>query len=365
MVLVSGRDEPLHIRLKSFTYEQADQLSRDLRSFLQQKSVRLEVDSEEDIDRAGRRAMPIEENTLYRVLRTLWFSVVKPIFDILEYSCPPADRPRIWWCPTGPLVFIPIHAAGVYGSEEDPGFSVSDFVISSYTPTVSVLLDKLQEASEEKPTHSSVLLVSQPAMPGCRPIPGVQAETEALNAMIGKRGIKPRVLENEAGTIDRVKKEMGAHGWVHFACHGVQNIGEPLSSGFRLHDGLLQLRDIMPLRLANTEHAFLSACQTSTGDEKLSDEAVHLAAGMLAAGYRGVVATMWSIQDQYGPEIASDFYSHLLESGKFTAGEGRDRQLDGSGAARALDFSTQKMRGKLGDEERALLAWLPYVHFGA
>lgn len=37
-----------------------------------------------------------------------------------------------------------------------------------------------------------------------------------------------------------------------------------------------------------------------TGDEKLSDEVVHLAAGISAAGYRGVVATMWSISDVYG-----------------------------------------------------------------
>ena len=43
--------------------------------------------------------------------------------------------------------------------------------------------------------------------------------------------------------------------------------------------------------------ALLSACQTSAGDEKLSEEVIHLAAGMLAAGYRGAVATMWSIRD--------------------------------------------------------------------
>ena len=25
-----------------------------------------------------------------------------------------AKPPRIWWCPTGPLAFLPIHAAGIY-----------------------------------------------------------------------------------------------------------------------------------------------------------------------------------------------------------------------------------------------------------
>ena len=53
--------------------------------------------------------------------------------------------------------------------------------------------------------------------------------------------------------------------------------------------------------------AFLSACQKSTGDGRLSEEAVHLAAGMLAAGYRGVIATMWLIRDRYASEFAKVF----------------------------------------------------------
>ncbi|KAF8122601.1 hypothetical protein EV363DRAFT_1182291 [Boletus edulis] len=42
---------------------------------------------------------------------------------------------------------------------------------------------------------------------------------------------------------------------------------------------------------------FLSACQTVTGVEDLTDEAVHIAAGMLFAGYGGVVGKMWSISE--------------------------------------------------------------------
>jgi CHAT domain-containing protein len=39
--------------------------------------------------------------------------------------------------------------------------------------------------------------------------------------------------------------------------------------------------------------AFLSACETAKGDEKSPDEAMHLAATMIFAGFRGVIATMW------------------------------------------------------------------------
>src|ERR1700683_2453590 len=46
--------------------------------------------------------------------------------------------PRVWWCPTGALIDLPIHAAGIY----DPLHSVCvcDYVISSYAPMLSTLL---------------------------------------------------------------------------------------------------------------------------------------------------------------------------------------------------------------------------------
>lgn len=48
-------------------------------------------------------------------------------------------------------------------------------------------------------------------------------------------------------------------------------------------------------RSSGSSFAFLSACQMATGDEQLTEESVHVAAGMLLAGYGSIVATMWSI----------------------------------------------------------------------
>lgn len=57
----------------------------------------------------------------------------------------------------------------------------------------------------------------------------------------------------------------------------------------------------------------LSACQTATGDAKLPEEAVHLAAGMLAIGFQSVVGTMWSLGDADAPVVADAFYESLLK----------------------------------------------------
>jgi len=167
-------------------------------------------------------------------------------------------------------------------------------------------------------------------------------------------------LEGVSASVSRVKLEMESHRSIHFACHATQDLENPLKSGFYLQDGRLELVDIMKLKFAVRDLAFLSASQTSTGTEKLSEEAVHLAAGMLAAGYRSVVATMWSIKDRHGPVVAEGFYKYLMEK-EMTSGESRP---DSSNAAHALHHAIQGIREILGDSEQSLLTWIPYVHFG-
>jgi CHAT domain-containing protein len=139
--------------------------------------------------------------------------------------------------------------------------------------------------------------------------------------------------------------------WLHLACHGIQKPENPTKSALILEDGHLTLEEIIKLNLPNAEFAFLSACQTTTGDEKLSEEAVHIAGGMLLAGYRGVVATMWSIQDDLAPEVADEFYAHIIQDGQ---------RPDRRKAAEALHVSVQKLRKK----NVPLIEWVPFVHLG-
>jgi CHAT domain-containing protein len=112
----------------------------------------------------------------------------------------------------------------------------------------------------------------------------------------------------------------------------------------------------MKKNLRNADFAFLSACQTSKGDEKIPEEVVHLASGMLAAGYRSVVGTMWSVFDKHCPDIAlEDFYMNLLE-------DTEEPKIDGSRAARALHAATQQLQEKVFDTPYSFLAWVPYTH---
>jgi CHAT domain-containing protein len=160
------------------------------------------------------------------------------------------------------------------------------------------------------------------------------------------------ILEGKEGTKGQVTQGMESCNWLHLACHGIQRPDEPTKSALILQDGHLTLEEIIRLNLPKAEFAFLSACQTTTGDEKLSEEAVHLAGGMLLAGYRGVVATMWSIRDDLAPDVTDEFYGHIIKDGE---------RPDSRKTAEALHMSVQKLRKK---DDVKLIDWIPFVHLG-
>ena len=131
-----------------------------------------------------------------------------------------------------------------------------------------------------------MLLISQPSTPGLTELPETRRETRTLISMMKRQHVESLLLEDDAATIGRVTGEMKTYDWVHFACHAIQDREHSLASGIHLHDGRLELLEMMKSQISNADHAFMSACETSTGDKTLSDEAVHTAAGFLATGPR-------------------------------------------------------------------------------
>ena len=258
--------------------------------------------------------------------------------------------PHVTWCLTGPLTFVPIHAAGHYDAKDQP--KIFDYVVSSYTPTLTALL------SAKRPfAHGGgvprLLAVSQPATPRQRWLPGTVREVNAIQAIQASTGhlLITRLNDREA-TVAAVLQAMKECNWIHLACHGVQDTTSATDSAFVLVDGKLTLKEIMKQSFSHTELAVLSACQTAKGDKNLGDEAVHLAAGMLMAGYRSIVASMWSIRDDDGPIIAEQFYEYLVEE---TGG-------DSGRAAYALHDAVAHLRDVRGENNFA--SWVPFIHLG-
>lgn len=221
-----------------------------------------------------------------------------------------------------------------------------NLVASSYTPSITTLLNAHRAAA--RPANPQVLVVSQPSTPRQYPLPATLDEAKQAIDVLGTQRIT--WLNDSAATKSAVLDAIGTHSWVHLACHAVQ-AKDPMQSAFYLHDGPLTLAEIMQNSFTHTDLAILSACQTAAGDETLTDEVVHLAAGMLGAGFRGTVATLWSILDADAPVVMKELYEHLAMRG-----------LKTEDAANALHLAVTRLRNEVG--ERAFLRWIPFVHFG-
>ncbi|CUA68680.1 Nesprin-1 [Rhizoctonia solani] len=285
---------------------------------------------------------------LASMLATLWHDVVKPILDVLVHTdhVPTENLPHITWCPTGAMSFLPLHAAGDY---DQPHSRVFDYVISSYTPTLAALLTS---TPSKLCSDSRVLAIGQGVTPGHQALPGAAKELGYVRSHVESKFGYTQLLDTQA-TPSTVLDAMETHDWVHLACHAHQNVTDPTKSGFFLHGGTLDLASINRRTFKKKGLAFLSACQTATGDEKLPDEAVHLASGMLMAGYSSVIATMWSVDDRDAPFVANEVYNELMVDGKLGNGE----------AGRALHNAVAGLRERVG--EKAFGRWVPYIHFGS
>ena len=243
----------------------------------------------------------------------------------------------MWWCPSGPFTFLPIHAA-----------ASNSLFIQSYTLT----LDALIEARTPKATISdsiSLAAIGITDIPG-KPYLKLRSVTEELSSI--KQVIaSANILSDAEATVSNVLKTMGNHEWLHIACHGEQDISKPLNSCLNLYDGNLNLNQILAKDLPRAQFAFLSACQTAMGSSDLPNESLHLAGGFIVAGCQATIGTLWNMEDSDGPKVAELVYRNIMDNRKV---------LDVHATAEALHSAVQSLKDSGAPFER----WIPFIHMG-
>jgi CHAT domain-containing protein len=195
-----------------------------------------------------------------------------------------------------------------------------------------------------------MVTVAQPNGPNGLYCPRMVEEVERIDhvgagaAIIG--------LVGRDATVKHVLAEMKEAHWAHFACPDSRKADSMMKSGLFLHDGELTLSDIIMVSFPHAEFAFISTNEMAKGDPTLPEESVHLAAGMLVAGYRGVIGTIcqWAIRDEEIPQIVENIYRRMFRDGKPNRKE----------AARALHEVTKGMR----ESGASLQSWVPLIHIG-
>jgi len=231
--------------------------------------------------------------------------------------------------------------------------SVMDLVISSYTPTVQALTRARALARTPRvtqpPPDSRMLVVAMPTTPGQAPLPNVLRERDQLAAHFADG--RCTLLEGAAARREAVRRALGEHRWVHFSCHGTQDLGAPSRGGVLLEDGLLTVADISGDRYEEGEFAFLSACRTAVGGAAVVDEAITTVAALQYAGWQHVIGTLWAVWDSAAADITAGFYAR-----QFTGADLRPAE-----AAACLHHAVRELRAA---HWRTPSVWAPFVHTG-
>lgn len=189
------------------------------------------------------------------------------------------------------FAFLPLHAAGKY--DGDNPICCSDFVVSSYTPTLATLRNARSSAIDLKTTDAQLLLASAANVAGYMPLPATKKEIWAIRNVVPSQHIILPAADGNDTTLESALQHFPDASMVHLACHGTQDANDALQSGFMFDGGRLTLSQLTDMQLPRAQFAFLSACETAKGDKNQPDQTVHLAAAMMFVGFKSVVGTMW------------------------------------------------------------------------
>ncbi|MFJ7586650.1 CHAT domain-containing protein [Streptomyces sp. NPDC097617] len=305
------------------------------------------------------------ESELGAVTGWLWDEIAGPVLDALGHTGPPvagAPLPRLWWCPTGLLNLLPLHAAGHHGEASDgPPRTVLDRVVSSYTPTVRALLTTRTRPASAVPAGNSAgdgrMLFVAPEPVGLPPLPSIAADRETLAGCFGARLTR---LEGADATSEAVLAELERHPWAHFSSHAGQDMNDPGLGTIALREDGLTVYDLAQ-RSYSGEFAFLSACQTAVGGIDLIDEAITLASALHVAGFRHVIGTLWSVHDGAAADITRDFYANGATPDGEPVPAAGPADFDPADAARRLHRAVRAMRDR---DRSTLTTWVHFVHIG-
>ena len=136
--------------------------------------------------------------------------------------------------------------------------------------------------------------------------PAIEQEARHVASLLPRTQLH---LGQEA-TERRLRQIAGDARVLHIATHGFFRRDNPLFSAIRLGDGFLSLFDLYRLEL-KADLVTLSGCSTGLSAVVGGDELLGLTRGLLHAGARAVLLSLWDVQDESTAEYMTAFYGGL------------------------------------------------------
>ena len=129
----------------------------------------------------------------------------------------------------------------------------------------------------------------------------------------------PQLLVGASATEEALRKQGRDSRLIHIATHGYFRRDSPMFSGIRLSGSYLNLYDLYRMNLP-VDLLTISGCATGMNAVEEGDELLGLTRGLLYAGARSLLLSLWDVSDRSASDLMRSFYSRLqTEPGKAAA----------------------------------------------
>ncbi len=265
----------------------------------------------------------------YRLLaRELYRVLIAPLQDRM------ADAELLVICPDGPLNVLPFALL-----EDQRGVPLLERYPIAVVPSLALLKRLRDTKSEEREgallvglqqfnnrvwvpsSYASQLDASSVAelLPQYQlsDLRQTKSEVERIASLFGN---KATVLINENASESKVNSALRGRRYLHFATHGLIDSHNPFESALVLsapgpdsrEDGFLEASEILENpAFSGAELVTLSACESGLGLVQGGEGVLGLTWAFLAAGNRGVVSSLWSVNDTATAELMVGLYREL------------------------------------------------------
>lgn len=174
-----------------------------------------------------------------------------------------------------------------------------------YGYSLGVLLSQ-QELSN--PKHSSMLAIAPGFAKGQRglaPLRNSKSEIEQF------KGIRKAAFFDQKASWQLFAEKAPSYGILHLATHASADSVHN-TAGIEFYERRAFLSDIYALPL-HADLVCLSACESGLGEWKQGEGVMSLARAFAYAGAKGLVATLWSVNEVSSSTLFESFYRHLRE----------------------------------------------------
>lgn len=271
----------------------------------------------------------------------LWTTAIGPILDA-------AETPEVVLLPSRLLSILPLEGAWT-SSGGSRRYAIDACTISRAPNALS--LSFAQRTAAATGAEMSHLMIDAPAPVFAPLLLLSRYECDGIE-QVTKPHPTRRITGVEA-TLEEVLSAMPSHAMVHFSCHGRAHTMDPLATGLLLsHGQWLTAREVIDLArkcrsVGERIHwrlAVLSACETGMTGMLQANEVLGLSTALTQAGFAGVVAPLWSVQEASTLELMVRFYENVaLGDAPTTALRNAQQAVRDSTVAEKLQYFAKRV----------------------